>query len=126
VKSHHVAATGAVLGLVAVAAGAFGTHSLRGTVEEASLSAFETGARYQMYHALALLGVGLALDRWPSGWLEAAGLLFVAGIALFSGSLYLFAFTGIPIFGFVAAIGGVAFLAGWACMAAGFVRGARR
>ena len=85
---------------------------------------FETGARYQMYHALALLGVGLAAGRWPGGAVTAAGWLFVAGTVLFAGSLYLLALTGTRWLGAVTPLGGVAFLAGWAALAwAAWTRG---
>jgi uncharacterized membrane protein YgdD (TMEM256/DUF423 family) len=102
---------------VAVAAGAFGAHALRGRLSPEMLQVFETGARYQMYHALALLfaahvGGG---SSYPAGaW---ACRLFLAGTVLFSGSLYAMALTGIPSLGAVTPFGGIAFLAGWICLA---------
>jgi uncharacterized membrane protein YgdD (TMEM256/DUF423 family) len=113
---------GALLGGVAVAAGAFGAHALRGQISSAMLSAFETGARYQMYHALALLAVALLLERRPSGALRAAGWCFVAGTILFSGSLYALALTGITWWGAVTPLGGLALLAGWGTLAGGLWR----
>jgi uncharacterized membrane protein YgdD (TMEM256/DUF423 family) len=113
---------GCLLGLAAVAAGAFGAHGLRARVTPEMLAVFETGARYHMYHALALLATALAARRRPSRAWAAAGWLFVAGIVVFSGSLYLLALTGTRWLGAVTPVGGVAFLAGWAFAA---VAGAR-
>ena len=111
-------ALGAASALVAVAAGAFGAHGLRAHVGPDLLAVFETGARYQMYHAFALLAVAWAAARWPGGRVRAAGWLFVVGTLLFSGSLYLLVLTGVRGLGAVTPFGGLAFLAGWACLAA--------
>jgi len=108
---------GAASGLVAVAAGAFGAHALRARLSPEMLSVFDVGARYQMYHALALLAAAWALARWPGRAPLAAGWLFVAGTVAFSGSLYLLALSGQRWFGAITPIGGLAFLAGWACLA---------
>ena len=108
---------GAVSGLVAVAAGAFGAHALRARLDPSALAVFETGARYQMCHALALIAVAWAAARWPGPWPGRAGWLFVAGTLLFSGSLYALALSGIRALGAVTPFGGVAFLAGWLCLA---------
>jgi uncharacterized membrane protein YgdD (TMEM256/DUF423 family) len=108
---------GAASGLLAVAAGAFGAHALRARLEPAMLLIFETGARYQMYHALALFGVAWAASRWPGRLTTAAGWCFVMGTVLFSGSLYLLALTGVRAWGAVTPLGGLAFLAGWFCLA---------
>jgi uncharacterized membrane protein YgdD (TMEM256/DUF423 family) len=110
-------ALGAALALLAVALGAFGAHGLRGRVAPELLDVFETGARYHMYHALALLAVAWACSRWPGAAPVAAGWLFVAGIVLFSGSLYLMTLTGQRWLGAVTPIGGLAFLLGWALLA---------
>lgn len=110
---------GALSGALAVALGAFGAHALRGRLTPELLETFETGVRYEMYHALALLGVALALARWPSNWIGIAGWLFVAGTLLFSGSLYLLALTGLRGFGAVAPFGGLAFIVGWLLLALG-------
>ncbi len=117
------ASLGALSGLVAVAAGAFGAHALRARLSTELLAAFETAARYQMYHGLALLGVAWALTRWPAPALRAAGWLFLAGTLLFSGSLYLLALSGTRWLGAVTPLGGLCFLAGWLCLAAGVWRG---
>lgn len=110
------AAAGAINAFVAVAAGAFGAHGLRARVTPRMLEVFETGARYQMFHALALLAVAwLASQREGAG--DAAGWALVAGIALFSGSLYAMALTGVTKLGMVTPLGGVGFLVGWALFA---------
>jgi uncharacterized membrane protein YgdD (TMEM256/DUF423 family) len=108
---------GALSALLSVAAGAFGAHALRARLAPEYLAAFETGARYQMYHALGLLAVAWALTRWPSQLPVWAGWLFVVGTVLFSGSLYALALTGARWWGAVTPLGGVAFLVGWICLA---------
>jgi uncharacterized membrane protein YgdD (TMEM256/DUF423 family) len=108
---------GAVSAFLAVAAGAFGAHALRARVPPDLLAVFETGARYQMYHALALIAAAGAVRRWPGALPVWAGWLFVAGTLLFSGSLYALALTGSRWFGAITPLGGVAFLAGWVCLA---------
>ncbi|MGH7540889.1 MAG: DUF423 domain-containing protein, partial [Gemmatimonadota bacterium] len=104
---------GFLFGLLGVAAGAFGAHALRETLGPDRLATFETAVRYQIYHALALLGVGLAAARWPRGGWGAAGFLFTAGILVFSGSLYALSVTGVRWLGALTPIGGVCLLAGW-------------
>lgn len=108
---------GSLSALSAVALGAFAAHGLRGRLAPEMLSGFEVGARYHMYHALALLAVGWAATRWPGGAVHAAGWLFCAGIVLFSGSLYLLALTGQRWLGAVTPLGGIAFLVGWLLLA---------
>jgi len=105
------------------AAGAFGAHALRARLAPDLLVIFETGARYEMYHALALVAVAWAAQRWPGPATSAAGWLFVAGTLLFSGSLYALALSGVRAIGAVTPFGGVAFLAGWALLAYAAVRG---
>ena len=108
---------GAIFGFLGVALGAFGAHGLRGRLSPEMLAVFETGVRYQMYHTLALLITGLVMAR-IDGWLvHLAGWCFVAGILIFSGSLYALALTGVTVLGAITPIGGLAFLAGWACLA---------
>jgi len=109
-------ALGALFAGLAVAAGAFGAHGLRGRLDADMLAVFETGARYQMYHGLALLGVAWAVARWPDGWAAAAGWCFVAGVVVFSGSLYALALSGVRALGAITPLGGLAFLAGWAAI----------
>ena len=110
---------GATSAGLAVAAGAFGAHLLRGRVPADLLAVFETGARYQMYHALALLLVAGALSRGAAPALRVAGTLFVVGTVLFSGSLYLLALTDVRWLGAVTPLGGLCFLGGWASLALG-------
>ena len=109
---------GAIAMFAAVALGAFGAHELRGQLAPDLAGVWPTAVQYHAWHALALLGVGLLLLNRPdlqrAGW---AGGLFVAGIVLFSGSLYLLALTGIRSLGAVTPVGGLAFLAGWALLA---------
>ena len=114
----------AASGFVAVAAGAFAAHGLQARLGDARLAWLETGARYQMYHALALVLLGLFAGRGPSPaplevppGVTPAAWLFVAGIALFSGSLYALVLTGTRWLGAITPIGGVAFLAAWAMFA---------
>ncbi len=108
---------GALLAFLGVAAGAFGAHSLRDRLSPDMLAIFETGVRYQMYHALALLAVALAQMRWPGTLAMVSGWLFVLGVLIFSGSLYLLSLTGVRWLGAITPLGGVAFLAGWLCLA---------
>lgn len=116
------AVLGAVSALLAVTAGAFGAHALRARLTPELLAAFETGARYQLYHALALLAVATATTRWAVPSIRAAGWLFVAGTVLFSGSLYGYALTQARWLGPVTPAGGLCFLAGWAALALGVWR----
>ena len=108
---------GALAGFLGVGLGAFGAHALRGRLSAEMLAVFETGVRYQLYHALALVAVAALMFRL-NGWLMVtAGWSFTAGIVLFSGSLYLLAFTGTRAFGAITPLGGLAFLIGWAALA---------
>lgn len=116
-------ALGAVSGFLAVALGAFAAHGLKSRLTAELLATFETGVRYQMYHALALLAAGWALTRWPGPVTAASGWLFVAGTLLFSGSLYALSLTGEKWLGAVTPVGGLAFLAGWLCLAWGTLKG---
>jgi uncharacterized membrane protein YgdD (TMEM256/DUF423 family) len=106
-----------IFGALAVALGAFGAHALESRLSADLLSTYEVGVRYHFYHALALLGIVAVISRWPeAGAAVWAGWLFVAGIVIFSGSLYILAFTGIRWMGAITPIGGVAFIAGWLCL----------
>lgn len=116
-------ALGAVLGLVGVALGAFGAHGLRASRPPADLATWDTAARYQLIHALALFAVAWAATQWPSWRVHAAGWLLVAGIVIFSGSLYTLVLTGQRWMGAITPLGGVCFLAGWALLAWAAVRG---
>ena len=110
-------AAGCVSAFMAVALGAFGAHGLRTRLVPDMLSVFEVAVRYQMYHALALLGVGALAGRVAAGPAAVAGWLFVVGTVVFSGSLYALSLTGHRWLGAVTPLGGVAFLAGWLVLA---------
>ncbi len=117
-------ALGAISAGISVAAGAFGAHGLKSRIPPELLTIWETGARYQMYHAFALMAAAWALSRGaaargPATW---AGWLFVVGTVIFSGSLYALAFTGIRAIGAVTVLGGVAFLVGWVLLALAALR----
>lgn len=111
------AVLGAVNAFLSVAAGAFGAHALRARLPADLLAVFETGARYEMYHALGLLAVAWLVGQAPGWQAHAAGWLLLAGIVLFSGSLYALALTGVRTLGAVTPLGGLAFLAGWVLFA---------
>ena len=108
---------GCLFAFAGVAAGAFGAHALRDLLPQSLLAIFETGVRYQMYHALALLLTARAAALWPGKLTTVAGWLFVGGIVIFSGSLYVLATTGILWLGAVTPLGGVAFLTAWILLA---------
>ncbi|MEL6778348.1 MAG: DUF423 domain-containing protein [Cyanobacteria bacterium J06597_16] len=111
-------AIASILGALSVAGGAFGAHALKGKLTETALGSFETGVRYQMYHAIALLVVALLIKQNPEvSSLNTAGWCFIAGIVLFSGSLYGLSLAGIKALGPVTPLGGVAFIAGWIFLA---------
>ncbi|RMF28099.1 MAG: DUF423 domain-containing protein [Cyanobacteria bacterium J083] len=105
----------AIFGASSVAAGAFASHALKSTLSAQALTTFETGARYQMYHALALLITSLLLTQSPNtqNYLIVASWAFIIGILLFSGSLYILSLTGIKWLGAITPLGGVSFLLGW-------------
>ena len=114
---------GAVAAGAGVALGAFGAHGLKARVGAELLAVFETGVRYQIYHALALLAVGWAQLRAPgSGAVALAGWAFLCGIVVFSGSLYLMTLSGARWLGAVTPIGGLSFLVGWIALAVSFWR----
>ena len=117
-----IIAIAAIFGLVSVIAGAAGTHALRDTLDSGALSTCETAARFQMYHALALLAVGILSIHWQTRILTASAALFILGIFLFSGSLYILALTGIGVFGAIAPVGGISLMAGWASLALAALR----
>ena len=113
---------GSVSALLGVAAGAFGAHGLKQTLTPEMLDVFEVGARYQMYHAFALLAVAMLAMRTQSKLVNAAGWLYVAGTVIFSGSLYVLAMSGIKWLGAITPIGGLCFMIGWATLAVGFAK----
>ena len=108
---------GALSGFIGVAAGAFGAHGLKSRLSAEMLSIFEVGVRYQMYHAFALIAVAWVQSKRPSTLVTTGGWFFAIGTVLFSGSLYLLSVSGVGWFGAIAPLGGLAFLAGWVCIA---------
>jgi uncharacterized membrane protein YgdD (TMEM256/DUF423 family) len=117
-------ALAAINGFIAVGLGAFAAHGLKNRLPEDLLAIFQTGVQYQMYHALALFGVGLlAMQLSDSALLRASGWAFVVGIVIFSGSLYVLSLSGIRWLGAITPIGGVAFLIGWALLAFAMLAG---
>jgi uncharacterized membrane protein YgdD (TMEM256/DUF423 family) len=111
------ATLGALSAALGVILGAFGAHALRNRLPPDLHAVFEVGVRYHMYHALGLLAVAWAATRWPGGAIAVAGWCFVAGIVIFSGSLYLLALTGQRWLGAITPLGGAAFIAGWLSLA---------
>lgn len=109
---------GSILGGIAVATGAFGAHGLKNLVSPENLETWDKAVRYQMYHALGLLALAWAITHWPdqARWLVIGGWLFLAGIILFSGSLYILVLSGVRWLGAITPLGGVAFVAGWLCL----------
>lgn len=112
-------AIAAFLGGISVILGAFASHGLKDQLSDRALEIWQTGTKYQMYHALALILVALLLSRMSDGStpLTIAGCAFIAGTILFSGSLYALSLSGIKILGAIAPLGGAAYIAGWACLA---------
>lgn len=114
---------GSLAGASGVVLGAFAAHGLKGALPADSLAQFETGARYQLVHALALLGAGWACERWPGPLAQAAGWALLAGIVIFSGSLYALALSGVRWLGAITPAGGLALIAGWLLLAAAALLG---
>ncbi|MFT3705798.1 MAG: DUF423 domain-containing protein [Agriterribacter sp.] len=112
----------AILGALSVALGAFGAHGLKKILNPEAIATFETGVKYQFYHTFALLGTGILYRRMPGKLMEWAGILFISGIVLFCGSLYLLAYleaienVGLKGVGAITPLGGVCFIAGWMCL----------
>jgi len=106
-------------GMLAVTFGAFGAHALRSRLDEHALGVYQTAVQYHFYHSLALLAVGvIALSQPQTALLRSSGYLFVVGIVVFSGSLYLLSISGMRWLGAITPLGGLAFIAGWGCLAA--------
>lgn len=112
-------AIASALGGISVILGAFASHGLKDKLSERALEIWETGTKYQMYHALALILVALLLSRLSteSTALAVAGYAFIIGVLLFSGSLYALSLSGIKWLGAITPLGGVAFIIGWSCLA---------
>ena len=116
---------GSIFAGLAVAAGAFGAHFLKGILDAPMLAAFETASRYQMYHALGLCVVSWAIDRHPDARFAVVGWLFTVGILLFAGSLYGVSLSGVRWLGALTPLGGAAFIAGWGFLAWGLWKSIR-
>jgi uncharacterized membrane protein YgdD (TMEM256/DUF423 family) len=114
---------GAAFGALSVVLGAFGAHALKARLSPEQLQTFETGVRYQMYHALALLLLAALFTRLAPGFARASGWCFVLGAVLFSGSLYLLATAGWRWLGPITPFGGLCFIVGWVLLAAAALRG---
>jgi uncharacterized membrane protein YgdD (TMEM256/DUF423 family) len=110
-------AIGSLLGMTGVAAGAFGAHALKTRVEPDMIAIFETAARYQMYHAVALVGLGLFASRIDQSMLQVSGFSFLAGTLIFSGTLYALVLTGNRGLGAVTPVGGALLIFGWLMLA---------
>lgn len=107
----------ALSGFASVALGAFGAHGLKNSLSEQMLAVYQTGVQYQIYHTLALLGLAILMHSFPkNSWLMFSAIGFCLGIMLFSGSLYILSLSGIKWLGAITPLGGLAFLAGWACL----------
>jgi len=116
-SSETMLLVGAVFAFIGIALGAFGAHILKGKFKEEKYEkSWETGCRYFMYNAFALLVVGLLLQEETASILQTAGILFIAGAALFSGSLWALSVTGVRVLGAITPIGGLLQLAGWVCL----------
>jgi uncharacterized membrane protein YgdD (TMEM256/DUF423 family) len=121
--------TAAILGALAVALGAFGAHGLKKIVPPETITTFETGVRYQFYHVFALLAVAILFGSFPGRNLQYAGVCFIIGIILFSGSLYILTAlqaantVGLRGIGAITPIGGLFFIAGWICLFLGVSKG---
>lgn len=115
-------ALGAINGFAAVALGAFGAHGLEKYVDESRQQAFVTAVQYHGWHALALISAGLAMRWFNNRWISTSGWLFLAGILLFCGSIYLLVLGGPRWLGPVTPVGGSLLLAGWAALTVGFLK----
>jgi len=114
---------GAALAMLGVVTGAFAAHGLKDRLSADDFDTWQVAARYHLIHALGLLAVAFAAERWGGGLTTAAGWLFVAGIALFSGSLYVLSTSGVKILGAVTPVGGLCFIAGWALLVVAALKG---
>jgi len=115
-KNRNILLAGAAFMALAVLFGAFGAHALKTSLSAEMLAVYKTGVEYQFYHALGLLLIGLIGFKIDSKWLRWSGILLVAGIILFSGSLYVLSISGIKTLGAITPIGGLSFVAGWICL----------
>jgi uncharacterized membrane protein YgdD (TMEM256/DUF423 family) len=123
--SRHLIVIAGIFGLLAVVIGAFGAHGLKNRLAPDLMSAYQTGVQYHFYHALALLACGILMRTGiDNSAMRISGYAFIAGIILFSGSLYVLAVTGLRWLGAITPLGGVAFIAGWLFLILGVLRSA--
>lgn len=118
-KNQTILLIGVISMALAVLLGAFGAHALKTILSPEMLTIYHTGVEYQFYHALGLLAIGTIGLQYPSKWIRLSGIFLVAGIALFSGSLYVLSLSGIKVLGAITPIGGVSFVIGWILLAVG-------
>lgn len=121
-NNRNVLLLGAILMALAVLLGAFGAHALKNSLSPEMLAVYKTGVEYQFYHALGLLAIGLIGFHIKSKWIRWSGILLIAGILIFSGSLYALSISGIKILGAITPIGGLSFVAGWICLAFAIIK----
>ena len=121
-KNQNILLTGAAFMALAVLLGAFGAHALKTRISPEMLLVYKTGVEYQFYHSLGLLLIGVIGFHVDSKWLGWSGILLIAGIILFSGSLYALSTSGIKVLGAITPFGGLAFVAGWICLAIGLMK----
>lgn len=121
-NNRNILLAGAIFMSLTVLLGAFGAHALKNSLSPEMLAVYKTGVEYQFYHALGLLLIGLIGFQIDSKWLRWSGILLVAGIILFSGSLYALSISGIKTLGAITPVGGLSFVAGWICLAAGITK----
>ena len=116
-KNQKILLAGAILMGLGVLLGAFGAHALKTQLSPEMIQVYKTGVEYQFYHSLGLLLIGIIGFHIDSKWLHWSAILIVAGIILFSGSLYALSISGTKILGAITPFGGISFVAGWICLA---------
>ena len=121
-KNQIILLSGVIFMALAVLLGAFGAHALKTILSPEMLAIYHSGVEYQFYHALGLLAVGIIGLHYPSKWIRLSGIFLVAGIVLFSGSLYVLSLSGIKTLGAITPLGGLAFVAGWISLAVGIIQ----
>lgn len=121
-KNKQILVMGAVFMALTVLLGAFGAHALKKVLSSDMLAIYQTAVQYQFYHSLGLLVVGTIGLHYPPKWIRWSGIFLMAGIVLFSGSLYVLAFSGIKAFGAITPIGGVSFVIGWVMLVVGIIQ----
>jgi uncharacterized membrane protein YgdD (TMEM256/DUF423 family) len=121
--SKNIIVAGGISGALAVILGAFGAHALRDQLTADQLRVFQTGVEYQFYHSITILIAGILAGQLQSKWFRFAAYSFIAGILLFSGSLYIMTLTTVTGLGIITPLGGLLFVAGWLSLAGGAISG---